>query len=62
MLQPIHPGEPGGEGWLVTAEQQLLGQFKADSARVDAQLVQEMAIDQAKAAGAVAMFGEKYAD
>ena len=42
--------KPGGEGWVVSAGQQLLGQFKADSAMVDVQWVQEMAIDQAKAA------------
>ena len=34
----------------MSAGQQLLGQFKADSAMVDVQWVQEMAIDQAKAA------------
>ena len=26
--------KPGGEGWLVSPEQQLLGQFKADSATI----------------------------
>ena len=33
------PEKPGGEGWLVMAEQQLLCQFKPDSATVHAQWV-----------------------
>ena len=33
------PETPGGEGWLVSAEQQLLCQFKPDSATVHAQWV-----------------------
>ena len=33
------PEKPGGEGWLVSPEQQLLSQFKADSATVHAQWV-----------------------
>ena len=33
------PEKPGGEGWLVSPEQQLLCQFKADSATVHAQCV-----------------------
>ena len=31
------PEKPGGEGWLVSPEQQLLCQFKPDSATVHAQ-------------------------
>ena len=42
-------------------KQQLLCQFKADSAKAHAQWVDEIAVDQAKAAGAGAMFGEKVA-
>ena len=30
------PEKPGGEGWLVSPEQQLVCQFKADSATVHA--------------------------
>ena len=26
-----HPPVPGGEGWLVNAQQQLMVQFKADN-------------------------------
>ena len=33
------PEKPGDEGWLVSSEQQLLCQFKADSATVHAQWV-----------------------
>ena len=33
------PEKPGNKGWLVSAEQQLLCQFKADSATVHAQWV-----------------------
>ena len=33
------PEKPGGEGWLVSPEQQLLCQFKADMATVHAQWV-----------------------
>ena len=33
------PEKPGGEGWLVNPEQQLVCQFKADIATVYAQLV-----------------------
>ena len=33
------PETPGGEGWLVSAEQQLVCQFKPDSATVHAQWV-----------------------
>ena len=33
------PEKPGGEGWLVRPEQQLLCQFKPDSATVHAQWV-----------------------
>ncbi|MCB4377560.1 DUF1651 domain-containing protein [Synechococcus sp. MU1650] len=33
------PEKPGGEGWLVSPEQQLLCQFKPDSATVYAQWV-----------------------
>ena len=33
------PEKPGGEGWLVRPEQQLVFQFKADSATVHAQWV-----------------------
>ena len=33
----LPPEKPGGEGWLVSPEQQLLCQFKADSATVHAQ-------------------------
>ena len=33
------PEKPGGEGWLVSPEQQLLCQFKPDSATVHAQWV-----------------------
>ena len=33
------PETPGNKGWLVSAEQQLLCQFKADSATVYAQWV-----------------------
>nr|WP_115093539.1 DUF1651 domain-containing protein [Synechococcus sp. UW106] len=33
------PEKPGGEGWLVSLEQQLLCQFKPDSATVHAQWV-----------------------
>ena len=51
--------KPGGEGWQVSDKQQLLCQFKADSAKVHAQWRYEIAVDQAEAAGAVAMFGEE---
>ena len=33
------PEKPGGEGWLVSPEQQLLCQFKPDTATVHAQWV-----------------------
>jgi len=33
------PGKPGGEGWLVSPEQQLLCQFKPDSATAHAEWV-----------------------
>ena len=33
------PEKPGGEGWLVSAEQQLVCQFKPDRATVHAQWV-----------------------
>ena len=45
----------------MSPEQQLLCQFKADSAKVHAQWGNEIAVDQAEAAGAGAMFGEKVA-
>ena len=53
--------KPGDEGWQVSDKQQLLCQFKADSAKVHAQWGYEIAVDQAEAAGAGAMFGEKVA-
>ena len=33
------PENPGGEGWLVSPEQQLLCQFEADAATVHAQWI-----------------------
>ena len=36
----LPPEKPGGEGWMVSSEQQLLCQFKADSATVHAQWVE----------------------
>ena len=39
------PEKPGGEGWLVSPEQQLLCQFKPDTATVHAQWGVGTAID-----------------
>ena len=48
------PEKTGGEGWLVSAEQQLVCQFKADSATDHAQLGcgQHLSLDAATSPGA----------